>query len=131
MTRLFWLAFPALLLCQDRFAAPPVFRPDIFNTDPAHLDAAHFSVVVDNDHVRVLRFRLGPHERSMIVELPAHVQVAVTDQNIRLLFAHGKPQARQCKAGESTWVERDAYGVENVSDKPVEWVLVESKVRRG
>jgi hypothetical protein len=127
MTRLFWLAFPALLLCQDRFTARPPFRPDIFNTDPAHLDAAHYSVVLDNDHVRVLRFRLGPHERSMIVDVPAHVVVAVTDQNVRLLYPHGKPQERQRKAGDSAWMERDAYGVENVSEKPVEWVLVETR----
>ncbi len=127
MTRLLWLAFPALLLCQDRFTARPVFRPDIFETDPAHLDAAHYSVVLDNEHVRVLRFRLGPHERSMIVDVPAHVVVAVTDQNVRLLYPQGKPQERQRKAGDSAWMERDAYGVENVADKAVEWVLVETR----
>ena len=127
MTRLLWLVFPALLLCQDRFAARPAFGPEIFNTDPAHLDAAHYSVVLDNEHVRVLRFRLGPHERSMIVDVPAHLLVAVTDQNVRLLYPHGKPQERQRKAGDSVWMERDAHGVENVSDKPVEWVLVETR----
>ncbi len=127
MTRLFWLAFPALLLCQDRFAPRPASGPEIFNTDPAHLDAAHYSVVLDNEHVRVLRFRLNAHERSMVVELPAHLLVAVTDQNVRLLYPHGKPQERQRKAGDSAWMERDAYGVENVSDKPVEWVLVETR----
>ena len=131
MTRLLWLAFPALLLCQDRFAPRTAFGPEIFNTDPAHLDAAHYSVVLDNEHVRVLRFRLGPHERSMIVDVPAHLLVAVTDQNVRLLYPHGKPQERQRKAGDSAWMERDAYGVENVSDKPVEWVLVETRDKRG
>jgi hypothetical protein len=53
--------------------------------------------------------------------------VAVTDQNVRLHYPHGKPQERQRKAGDSLWTERDAYGVENVSDKPVEWVLVETR----
>ena len=127
MTRLFWLAFPALLLCQDRFAARPAFGPEIFNTDPAHLDAVHYSVLLENDHVRVLRFRLGPHEKSMVVDVPEHLLVATTDQNVRVLYPHGKPRERQRKAGDSAWMERDAYGVENLSDKPVEWVLVETR----
>ena len=77
MTRLFWLAFPALLLCQDRFAARPPLPPDIFNTDPAHLDATHYSVILDNEHVRVLRFRLEPHEKSMVVDAVSYTHLTL------------------------------------------------------
>jgi len=84
-------------------------------------------VILDNDRVRVLRFRLGPHEKSRVVDVPEHLQVAVTDQHVRLIHVNAKPRERQCKAGDSAWMERDEYGVENLSDKPVEWVLVETR----
>ena len=84
-------------------------------------------MVLENDHVRVLRFRLGPHEKSMVLDVAEHLHVAVTDQHVQLVYVYGKPRARQRKAGDSAWMERDAYGVENLSDKPVEWVLVETR----
>jgi len=101
-----------------------IFPPDIFDTHPTALDPAHFQLVFENHRVQVIRVHLGPHEKSMVMELPAHVLACVTDRHVRLLYAHGKPAERADKAGYSDWIERDEYGFENLEDKPAEWILV-------
>jgi hypothetical protein len=109
---------------QDRFGPRSFSPPDIFDTRPVALDPNHFRMVLENDHVKVIRVRLGPREKSMVMEIPAHVMTCVTDQHLRVNYAHTKPMERSQKAGYTGWVERDEYGLENLDDKPVEWILV-------
>lgn len=109
----------AMLPAQDH-----VFPPDIFDTHPAALDPAHFRVVLENDRVQVIRVRLGPHEKSAPVDLPAHVLACVTDRHVRVLYPRGKPAERTEKAGYTGWEERQDSAFENLDDKPAEWILV-------
>ena len=109
---------------QDRFGPRNFSPPDIFDTRPVALDPIHFHMVLENDRVKVIRVRLGPREKSMVMEIPAHVMTCVTDQHVRVHYAHSKAAERAQKAGYTGWVERDEYGVENLDEKPVEWILV-------
>src|SRR5207245_8899241 len=43
--------------------------------DPVKLDPKHYKVVINNDQVRVLRAKYGPHEKSVMHEHPASVAV--------------------------------------------------------
>ncbi len=109
---------------QDRFGPRNFSPPDIFDTRPVALDPSHFRMVLENDHVKVIRVRLGPREKSMVMEIPAHVMTCVSDQHVRLHYAHAKLADRSQKTGYTAWVERDEYGIENLEDKPVEWIVV-------
>jgi len=109
----------AALEAQNR-----IFPPDVFDTHPAALDPTHFQLVLENDRVQVIRVRLGPHEKSTAVDIPAHVLACVTDRHVRVHYAHGKPAERNEKAGYTGWEERDDCAFENLDDKPVEWILV-------
>jgi hypothetical protein len=126
MTRL-WLVCSLVLAAaaargQDRRGRQ--FPPDIFDTHPAALDNTHFQRVFQNERVEVIRVRLGPREKTLVMEIPAHVMTCLTDQHLRLIYAHTKPGERAQKAGFTGWIERDEYGFENLDDKPVEWILV-------
>jgi len=105
---------------QERIFSPP----DIFDTRPVALDPTHYRLVFENERVQVIRVRLGPREKSTVMEIPAHVMTCVTDQHVRVIYAHSKPAERSEKAGHAAWVERDEYGLENLDDKPAEWILV-------
>jgi hypothetical protein len=100
------------------------FPPDIFDTHPTALDPTHFRLVLENDRVQVIRVRLGPHEKSTVVDLPPHVLACVTDRHVRVHYAHGKPAERTEKAGYTGWEEREDSAFENLDDKPAEWILV-------
>lgn len=125
-----WLVAGVLLLASGMRAqrGDNPLPPDIFDTHPAALDGAHFQRVFQNDLVEVIRVRLGPHERTANVALPPHVMTCVSDQHVRLIYPHGKPVERVEKAGYTGWVERDDYGIENLEDKPAEWILVVPRV---
>jgi hypothetical protein len=122
MSRLWFVG--CFLLTAAAVQAQRDFPPDIFDTHPTALDPSHFRLVLENPRVQVIRVRLGPHAKSMVMEIPAHVLTCVTDRHVRVLFAHGMPVEQTDKAGHSSWVERDEYGFENLEDKPAEWILV-------
>jgi hypothetical protein len=107
---------------------PQDFPPEFFDTHPTALDSAHFQRVFENDVVEVIRVRLGPHEKTANVALPPHVMTCLSDQHVRLIYPHGKPVERVEKAGYSGWVQRDDYGIENLEDKPAEWILVVPRI---
>lgn len=46
-------------------------QPQPASADPVHVDSKHYCVESENDHVRVLRARYGPHEKSVMHEQPA------------------------------------------------------------
>jgi hypothetical protein len=125
--RLCWVVCAFLLAAaagaQDFRERPSASLPEFFDTHPTALDT-HFRRVMANDQVEVIRVHLNPHEKTMVMELPAHVMTCVTDQNVRLIYPRAKPVERAQKAGYAGWVERDEYGVENVGDKPAEWIMI-------
>lgn len=120
----FSLVFTSVLWPQNRPEPSNFTRPEIFDTRPIALDPVHFRLVFENQRVKVIRVRLGPREKSTIMEIPAHVMTCLTDQRVRVIYAHAKAAERAQKAGYAGWVERDEYGIENLEDKPLEWVMV-------
>jgi len=84
--------------------------------------AAQSKVEIENDWVRVLRVKQGPHEKSPEQQHPASVAVYLTDIHQRV---SGVEVTR--KTGEVAWIEAGQRTEENLSDQPLEYVLVELK----
>ena len=95
--------------------------------DPVKVDAQHEKLEFENDQVRVIRFRFGPHEKSPMHEHPNNVQVLLTDANGKLTTSDGKTTQTQGKAGEAHWRPATTHIAENVGDQPFEGILVEIK----
>jgi quercetin dioxygenase-like cupin family protein len=84
--------------------------------------AAQTTVEIDNAWVRVLRVKQGPHEKTPERQHPASVAVYLTDVHQRV---SGLEASR--KAGDVAWFDAARHTEENLSDQPVEFVLVELK----
>jgi quercetin dioxygenase-like cupin family protein len=83
--------------------------------DPLKADPKHYSLEFENDQVRVLRVRFGPHEKGVLHEHKLnHIVVYLTDQ------ARGK-------AGEVRLDEPMTHTEENPLDHPVERIAVDLK----
>jgi len=95
--------------------------------DPIKLDPKHYSVVLENDEVRVLRAKYGPHEKSVMHEHPASVAVSMTDYHVKMTAGDGKSQDLSSKAHDATWTEPGKHLPENLSDKPMEVIVIELK----
>jgi quercetin dioxygenase-like cupin family protein len=95
--------------------------------DPVKVDPKHYSVVTENDRVRVLRIHYGPHEKSLMHEHPDAVAIFLTDGKTRFHMPDGKTEESSAKAGEVRFTPAAKHAPENTSDKAFEVVLVELK----
>jgi quercetin dioxygenase-like cupin family protein len=97
--------------------------------DPVKVDPKHYKVQFENDQVRVLRITYGPHEKSVMHDHPASVVVYITDANVKFALPGGKTEESHRKAGDTTWSPAGKHLPENLSDKPLEGILVELKAK--
>ena len=83
--------------------------------DPLKVDPKHYSLEFENDQVRVLRVRFGPHEKGVLHEHKLnHIVVYLTDQ------ARGK-------AGEVRLDEPMTHTEQNPLDVAVERIAIDLK----
>lgn len=97
--------------------------------DPVKVDPKHCKVEFENEQVRVLRIRYGPHENSVMHDHPAGVAVFLTDSYTKFTMPDGKTKDLREKPGETSWAAAEKHLPENVGDKPLELVLVELKTK--
>ncbi len=96
--------------------------------DPVEADPKHYQLEFENDRVRVLRIRFGPHERSVMHGHPPCIVVILSDCDFRFNLPHGKMQDILGKAGQIiSFEEPFEHLPENLSDKRFEAILVELK----
>ena len=95
--------------------------------DPVKVDPKHYKVVIDNDQVRVLRAKYGPHEKSVMHEHPASVAVYMSDGHVKFTLPDGTSQDNTSKAHDAAWADAGKHLPENVGDKPTEVIVIELK----
>jgi quercetin dioxygenase-like cupin family protein len=112
-------------------AAPPSVAEN--KLEAAIVDPKHYHVEFENDLVRVIRFPMEPHDKTLMHTHPptGAVIVALTDQNTRQTLADGTAREIQHKAGEAWWgAPNIAHQDENASDKRSEVIRIELKQGR-
>jgi len=95
--------------------------------DPVKVDSKHYKVVINNDQVRVLRAKYGPHEKSVMHEHPASVAVFMGDGHVKFTLPDGTSQDINGKAHDATWADAGKHLPENVGDTPFEAIVIELK----
>jgi quercetin dioxygenase-like cupin family protein len=96
--------------------------------DPVKIDPKNYKVEFENSQVRVLRVKIGAHQKVPLHEhLLNRVVVYLTDQNGTMTTPDGKTEAAQHKAGEVSWAGPAKHREENLRDGPFEVVVVELK----
>jgi quercetin dioxygenase-like cupin family protein len=95
--------------------------------DPVKVDTKHYTVVFENDQVRVLKAHYGPGEKSEMHSHPNSVAVFLTDAKGKFNFPDGKSEEFNEKAGDVIWNKATVHQPENAGDKDFDVVLVELK----
>src|SRR6266581_6568602 len=88
--------YAAVLVCLC--LAPIVSAQDAVKVDPQH-----YTVVSENDQVRILKVHYGPHEKSVMHSHPATVAVFLTDAKGQFAFPDGKKQDVALKARDAQY----------------------------
>jgi len=110
--------YGAVLVCLC--LAPIVSAQDAVKVDPQH-----YTVVSENDQVRILKVHYGPHEKSVMHSHPATVAVFLTDAKGQFAFPDGKKQDFDVKAGQSQYQAATTHLPENTGDKGMEVIVVD------
>ncbi|MBM3837178.1 MAG: hypothetical protein FJ398_04310 [Verrucomicrobia bacterium] len=99
--------------------------PDL---DWVRLDPKHCKVEIDNEQVRVVRARYGPHEKGVLHEHAwSYVVVFLTDCRLKVTSADGQSGTAIKVPGDVTAGRPSKHVEENLSDKPLEVMVVEFK----
>jgi hypothetical protein len=95
--------------------------------DPLKVAPKNFSLIFENSQVRALRLKLGPHESVPAHEYTlSHLTVAMTDLNARMTSG-GATEVLQKNIGDFSWSGASQEKIENLSDQPLETVILELK----
>jgi quercetin dioxygenase-like cupin family protein len=97
------------------------------NLDPVKVDPKHYTVLSENDRVRLLRIHYGAKEKSVMHQHWPGIAVILTDGSMRMTDSAGKGMDQKSVAGGVNWETGDAHLPENVGDQPFDVVLVEIK----
>jgi mannose-6-phosphate isomerase-like protein (cupin superfamily) len=95
--------------------------------DAVRVDPEHYQVDQENDRVRVLRARYGPHEKSVMHSHPAVVAVFLKDCRFRMTGPDGHSEVREMRAGQVYCVGPEEHLPENLTGETVDVILVELK----
>jgi quercetin dioxygenase-like cupin family protein len=96
--------------------------------DPVKVDPKDYKVEFENSQVRVVRVKIGAHQKVPLHEhMLNRLVVYLTDQNGTMTTPDGKIDTAQHKAGEVSWAGPAKHQEENLRDGPFEAVVVEFK----
>ena len=103
----------ATLPVQDAHRVPLLLYPD------------NYRLLVENEHVRVLDFKLAKGATETTHDHPRHVAVFLTDVTIEFTLPDGTKRLRQAKAGEVGFSEPTAHASRNVGAADAHGILIE------
>jgi len=95
--------------------------------DAVKVDPKHYTVITENDQVRILKAHYGPHEKSVMHSHPATAAVFLTDAKGQFTFPDGKTQSFNVKAGDAQYEAAVTHLPENTSDTAMDVIVIELK----
>jgi beta-alanine degradation protein BauB len=95
--------------------------------DPLPLYPENYKVLVENERVRVLDFRLREGATETSHSHPAHVVYVVAPFKVRFTFPDGRTGIREAKAGDVLFSEAVTHATENIGGTNAHGILVELK----
>jgi quercetin dioxygenase-like cupin family protein len=101
--------------------------PMLSAQDAAKVDPKHYTVLSENDQVRILKVHYGPHEKSVMHSHPAAVAVFLNNATGQFNYPGGKTEKFVSKAGDSRYTPTTVHLPENTGDEAMDVIVVELK----
>jgi hypothetical protein len=95
--------------------------------DPARTDAGKYTVMRENERVRVLRYHDRPGDKTSMHAHPDFVLYALSSFRRRLTLENGKVLERDYKAGDVQLLSAQRHIGENTGSTDTEVLIVELK----
>jgi quercetin dioxygenase-like cupin family protein len=95
--------------------------------DPLTTDPDKYSLVLENEHVRILRYHDQPGAKTSPHHHRAFVLVVLAPFKRRLIFPDGTVKDREFKAGDTVWMPEQVHSGENIGTTDTDVLLIEVK----
>ena len=95
--------------------------------DPVVTDGDKYTVLMENERVRVLEYRDSPGQRTTPHYHPDYVLCALSSFKRRLTLSDGRGGVREVRAGKVVWGRAQSHIGENVGDTDTHVIIVEIK----
>lgn len=93
--------------------------------DPVRIDPKHYTVDFENPQVRVTRVRIGPGERTPVVQHAlVRLVTYLTDHDLEITPDQGSPRKEQRKAGQIEWLDPASESLRNTGTNSTEAVVI-------
>ena len=122
MRALTYFIIGALATLMMVFMGKALMAQDVVQVAPEQ-----FKVLLENEHVRVLEFRMKPGDKQEMHTHPATVHIELTPTKVKITNPDGKAVEVEGKEGETIWVDPVKHTVENIGNDEIHGYIVELK----
>ena len=95
--------------------------------DPVKTSPPYYKVLLENDQVRVLEYRLKAGGKEAMHSHPAGVVYVLSGAKLKFSYPDGRTEERAAAAGETIWREPTTHAVENVGDTEAHAIAIDLK----
>ena len=97
------------------------------STDPLQVAANVYTLIMENEHVRVLDARFNPGAQAAMHSHPNHVVYVLTDGRLKITTPDGKSVNVDLKAGQAIWMPAGEHAAKNLGKAEARNLVVELK----
>ena len=122
------LATEVAVVALSSLSLPVFAQQPPRHIDPASILPDMYEVLLDNEHVRVVEYRIEPGEKDDWHTHPPKASYVVSGGTLRITLENGESFVVAETAGSAAWL--GAVGLhfgENIGDTPVRIVFIEIK----
>jgi quercetin dioxygenase-like cupin family protein len=95
--------------------------------DPVKLSPQYYKVLLENDQVRVLEYRLKPGEKEVMHSHPSGIVYAFSESKAKNTLSDGTVTESTRKAGDVFWRDPITHALENTGTTEVHSLAIELK----
>jgi len=95
--------------------------------DPVKISPQYYKVLLENDQVRVLEYRLKPGEKEAMHSHPAGIVYTFSDGRMKTMTPNGESHEAERKGGEVIWRDPITHAAENTGTTEIHVLAVEMK----
>ncbi len=96
-------------------------------TDPLEVASNVYTLVMENEHVRVLDARFSPGAKAAMHYHPNHVVYVLTDGRLKITTPDGKSVNVNLTTGQAIWMQIGRHAAENVGKAEAHNLVIELK----
>src|SRR5437763_13078215 len=91
-----------------------VFCTTAHAQDPVKASPKYYKVLLENDQVRVLEYRLKAGEKEPMHSHPAGVVYVLSGATLKFAYPDGRTEEKTAATGETIWRDPVTHAVENI-----------------